>query len=54
MAQNLKPNRLDNRGGERKGSGRKPDEVPMMVFYRRVTKEQAEQLDALLKSLKKN
>lgn len=41
-------------GGKREGAGRKPDEVPTVVFYRRVTKEQAEQLDALLKSLKKN
>lgn len=40
-------------GGKREGAGRKPDEIPTVVYYRRVTKENAEKLDIFLSELKK-
>lgn len=51
MAQNLKPNRLDNRGGKRNNAGAKPK--GNVLFSRRVSPEHFKMLTAYLEFLKK-
>ena len=50
MAQILKPNRSDNRGGSRKNSGAKPK--GNVQYQRRVKPEHVELLDAYLNTLR--
>ena len=51
MAQSLKNNRLDNRGGSRSNSGAKPK--GNILYQRRFSPELIEKMDAYLKELKK-
>lgn len=50
MAQTLKPNRSDNRGGKRENSGAKPK--GNVIYSRRVKPEHVEMLDAYLNTLR--
>jgi len=50
MAQNLKPNRSDNRGGKRENSGAKPK--GNTLYCRRVAPDHVELLDAYLNTLR--
>ena len=50
MAQTLKPNRSDNRGGKRENSGAKPK--GNVLFSRRVKPEHVPLLDSYLKTLR--
>jgi hypothetical protein len=52
MAQQLKPNRLDNRGGKRKNAGAKPK--GNILYQRRFHPNLVEKMDAYLESLKNN
>lgn len=52
MAQNLKPNRPDNRGGKRENAGRKPE--GRKPYGKRVTDDERLELDDLIKKLRKN
>lgn len=51
MAQKLKPNRSDNRGGYRENSGRKT--TGDVKYQRVVTNEEKKALDSLLKEMRK-
>jgi len=50
MAQNLKPNRSENRGGKREGAGRKPE--GRTPYGRRVTPEERVKLDKYLSEIR--
>lgn len=50
MAQNLKPNRSDNRGGSRENAGRKS--LGNVQYQRRIPAEFVKLMDAYLKTLK--
>lgn len=50
MAQQLKPNRSDNRGGSREGAGRKPE--GRKPYNRRVSPQERIEIDNLLEKLR--
>lgn len=50
MAQKLKPNRLDNRGGKRENSGAKPK--GNVIYSRRINPDFIEKMDKYLNKLK--
>lgn len=50
MAQQLKPNRSDNRGGSRPNAGRKPE--GRTPYNRRVSPQERIELDKLLEKLR--
>jgi len=50
MAQTLKPNRLDNRGGKRENSGAKPK--GNVQYQRRIKPELVQMMDEYLNKLK--
>lgn len=50
MAQQLKPNRSDNRGGSREGAGRKPE--GRTVYGRRVSPQERIEIDKLIFQLR--
>ena len=50
MAQNLKPNRSDNRGGFRENAGRKPE--GRSPYGKRVTQEERIELDEFLEKIR--
>jgi hypothetical protein len=52
MAQQLKDNRSDNRGGKRENAGRKPK--GNILYQRRFNPELVAKMDAYLAELKKN
>lgn len=52
MAQNLKPNRLDNRGGSRKNAGAKPK--GNVQYKRNIPESFIMKMDEFLEKLKRN
>lgn len=50
MAQNIKPNRPDNRGGKREGSGR--PKKNNILYQRRIPSELVKPMDEFLNKLK--
>ena len=52
MAQELKQNRLDNRGGKRENAGAKPK--GNILYQRRFSPDLVEKMDLYLAELKKN